>query len=208
MINPVVELLPRQVINEDLRYLITNSSLIIDECNNYGTIIIKKFYTSDKLRDDEIVSLLILRSIVELSDSISVLLQNSVMDPSKTLLRSLLESYFNLEYILEGNTKKKALAYLVWNTHEQNKFYETLNPSTQKGIKFQAKLREDRYFSNTKIMDSEKYLAAYQNNEELLKLTEYQIQKQFEVVFNSRRFLYSRRSVYSLAFIRFLPISL
>jgi Family of unknown function (DUF5677) len=112
------------------------------------------------------------------------------MDPSRILLRSLLESYFNLEYILEENTNKKALAYIVWNTHEQNKFYESLNPSTQKGKSFQAKLNVDRFFSQTKILDKEKYQGAFENNEELLNLPEYQ---EIEKIYQSRKQIYKSR---------------
>lgn len=126
--------------------------------------------------DEDIVVLLFLRNILDLADSISLQVKNSAIAPCKPLLRTIIETTFGLEYLLEKNTRKRSLAFIVWNTHKRLKFYERLDQTNQNGKNFRKTLEKDfiykdggveRHFENMNALEAKK------NDEDLLKLPKY-----------------------------------
>jgi len=172
-IKEINDLLPREQ-EEDLTSLLTKFSSLIDDAVNFGTHLMK--WDADKKRagDENLPPLLFLRNILELSDAISILVRNSSIDPCKILLRSLLENVFGLEYLLENETEKRSLAYIVWHTHKDLKVYEKLNSSTPTGKQFKKEIEKDKLVQNANnYFDGPKLSAAKQNAEDMLRLPKY-----------------------------------
>ncbi|MEQ5791617.1 hypothetical protein J4E06_11180 [Muricauda sp. NFXS6] len=86
----VEDLLPREL-NPELSKELERLSNKIDNAVDFGTNLIK-WDVDKKLNGDEnIPPLLFLRKILDLADSISVLVRNSCIDSCKPLIRSMIE---------------------------------------------------------------------------------------------------------------------
>lgn len=176
----VKDILPREQL--DVIEILIDFSNLIDEIVNFGTHIMKWEMDKRLVGDENIVPILFLRNILETADSISILIKNSSIDASKSSLRILLENVFGLEYLLEKNTKDRALAFIVWLTHKDLKFYEKLNGDTQIGKQFKTEFKKDSLIKNSEIINKIDYLSAKKNSEELLKLPIYaEIEKEYNL---------------------------
>ncbi|CAC9974440.1 DUF5677 domain-containing protein [Flavobacterium panici] len=165
------DILPRFDNNNSahLQYL----SKIIDEAIDFGTNLLK-WEAGKKLEGDaNLVHLLFFRNILSTADGISILIKNSSIEASKPLYRVLMENVFALEYLLQENTKSRALAYFVWDAHKTLKFIEKIDFSTETGKQLKSDFAKDRFAKNTVFTDSAKYLDQKKNAEELLKLPDY-----------------------------------
>ncbi|RED37917.1 hypothetical protein DFQ10_1143 [Winogradskyella eximia] len=175
----VDDILPRE--QSDVKELLHSFSNLIDEIVNFGTHMMK-WETEKKLVGDEnIIPLLFLRNILETADAISILIKNSSVDASKSSLRILLENVLSLEYLLEKDTKNRALSFIVWIAHKDLKFYQKLDGNTQVGKQFKAEFKKDSLIKNPALTDSIDYLHAKNNSEELLNLPIYsEVEKEYK----------------------------
>lgn len=168
---PVIDnILPRE---NNQQLVLDNVSKLIDEAIDFGTNLQKWQLEKNSNSDENIVPILFFRNILSVSDGISVLIKNSSIDNAKSLVRVLMESVFSLEYLLQENTKNRALSYFVWNAHRDLKFLEQLNPNTESGKQFKAKIAKDRFAKDTEFKKHPEFIAAKRNAEELLKLPDY-----------------------------------
>lgn len=168
---PVVDnILPRE---NNQQLMLDNVSKLIDEAIDFGTNLQKWQLEKNSNSDENIVAILFFRNILSVADGISVLIKNSSIDNTKSLVRVLMESVFSLEYLLQENTKNRALSYFVWNAHRDLKFLEQLNPNTESGKQFKAKIAKDRFVKDTEFKEHPEFVAGKRNAEELLKLPDY-----------------------------------
>lgn len=168
---PVVEnILPRETSNQ---ISLNNISKLIDEAIDFGTNLQKWQLEKNSDSDENIVPILFFRNILSVADGISVLIKNSSIDNAKSLVRVLMESTFSLEYLLQENTKNRALSYFVWNAHRDLKFIEQFNPNTEVGKQFKSKMAKDKFAKDTEFKDFPEFVVAKKNAEELLKLPNY-----------------------------------
>ena len=70
----------------------------LEEIVNFGTHLLIADIQKKRSGKDNFVPTLFLRNILDISDSISILIRKSATDPAKIQLRSLLESCLNLAY--------------------------------------------------------------------------------------------------------------
>ena len=167
-------------INEGLQDTNINDKLIlfsalIDDAIIFGKALIEWDFEKGRKGDENLPPLLFLRNILELGEAISILIKNSSIAPCKILIRSLLENTYELIYLLGTEEEnKRALSFIVWDTHEDLKFYERLNSSTVKGKKFKKELGKDKFkkYINLKI-DRESLIHNTQISEALLKSPKY-----------------------------------
>jgi hypothetical protein len=82
------------------------------------------------------VPLLLFRHVIEMSDGLEVLFQQSCVVPAVPVLRSSFEAGLNLEYILNTDSERRALAWLCCYAHQQREYHERLNPSTLAGQEY------------------------------------------------------------------------
>lgn len=93
MFPPVKEIIPREV-DPRIKDLLNHFSVLISECVNFGSNIFtwKKY---SKIDAEVIAPPMLFRHFLDLTDSISILIKEGCADPSKLLLRGLLETYFS-----------------------------------------------------------------------------------------------------------------
>lgn len=151
MKNDIKNFIPRTIEDKTLQWLLDKSSALFDECNDYGVGLTIQYFNSKCKCDEDLPPLLFFRSFLEISDSFSILFKNSCIEACKILLRSMLESYFNLEYLLNSDTKRKALAYLIWDTHDQIDFMKRLDPDLDQGRNFIHQLRKDKFLKDVDL---------------------------------------------------------
>ena len=118
------------------------------------------------------VPILFFRNILEIADAISILIKNSSVDPAKSLVRSLLENSFGLEYMLENDKKNRALSYNVWIAHKDLKFYDRLDTESQVGKQFSSEIKKDKHVQEVKS-NKDLIELGKKNSQELLKLPLY-----------------------------------
>ena len=109
---------------------LTKLSCSIEGLVNFGTTIIEWDLNSKSLNDEDLPAILFLRNFIEQIDSISLLIKNSSIEPCKSLLRTGLENYFYLSYLLETDTYNRSMSFLTWNAINNNKNLSRLIPTT------------------------------------------------------------------------------
>jgi hypothetical protein len=165
------DILPRFDTNHSAH--LQSLSKIIDEAIDFGTNLLK-WETDKKLQgDSNLVHLLFFRNILSTADGISILIKNSSIETAKPLFRVLMENAFSLEYLLQENTKNRALSYLVWDAHKTIKFIEKLDFTTESGKQLKSDFAKDKFAKDTVFTDDPRYLEQKRNAEELLKLPDY-----------------------------------
>jgi hypothetical protein len=143
MTEPIHDIHPRDT-DQDTSKLLDEFSDLISETVNFGTHILKWDVEGATGNDENIPISMMLRHILELTDSVSILVKHSSIDPCKPLLRVVLETFLGLEYILEKDTQKRALGFLVWQSHKQLLLCQKMDPSDKSHSQFLQKLRADK----------------------------------------------------------------
>lgn len=159
MTKPVAEVLAREVDQPEVAKLLETFSRGLEEYVNFGTHILNWDIKNSKGRDENLPVFLLFRQIIEFVDAISVMVKHSSIEPCKALLRSVLETALELEYILEKDSKTRALSFLLWHLHyDLNNNMKGIEntPEHQEHI---AKLRSgkiaSKYFNPMKIQGLE-----------------------------------------------------
>ena len=152
---------------------LTALSVLIDNAINFGTNLLKWELEKGQKGDEHIVPILFFRNILSVADGISILIKNSSIDNSKSLVRVLIESIFSLEYLLQENTENRSLAYFVWNAHKDLKFIEQINFATKTGKQFKSNIAKDKFAKDIEIEYLPEFDNGKKNAEELLKLPDY-----------------------------------
>jgi hypothetical protein len=86
---------------------------------------------------------LLVRHVIESLDGVSVLVAQGCSEPCQPLLRSALEATLGVLYILQHDTKRRALAYQVAHAHKKIKLYQRADPTTPAGQDFRKSLHGD-----------------------------------------------------------------
>lgn len=148
----VEDLINRNVKNDAL----LKQSELISKVVDFGTLIIKwDVERNDMLEEKNQIPALFLRKLIELYDSISILVGNSSIKPCKILIRSAHEIFMQLCFLLDGDTERKSISYLVWMINENIKFLIKNDPETLQGKQHFSNLKKDRYLSDSISLDSE-----------------------------------------------------
>jgi hypothetical protein len=87
--------------------------------------------------------LMLVRHVIESLDGVSILVAKGGSHPCQPLLRSALEAVLGVLYILEKDTKQRALAYQVAHAHKKIKLYDRLDHTTQAGMELRKLLEGD-----------------------------------------------------------------
>ena len=135
--------------------LLNEASNLIEEIVNCGThlfvsIIQKKENASD---DSSLTISALFRHCLDSVDAISILVRQGAFDSSEPILRSLLETFLGLEYVLEKDTFRRALSYQVCYAHARIKMHEQLDSQSEVGIKFRELFKKDTSIDDITIPD-------------------------------------------------------
>jgi hypothetical protein len=136
---PNKDLLIRQLEDPKLAELLALFASKIEEAVNFGTHIIPWCYEQKFI----IPPIGMLRHTIDLCDAISILVKNSSIDPCFVILRSQLEICWELKYMLEKDTPKRAMAFLVWYTHNEINKAKKVDTSFPESKEFQKVLEKE-----------------------------------------------------------------
>jgi len=112
---------------------------VLDECVNYGTHCLT--WCTEKITNQnnyELTPIMLIRHVLEILDSISVLYRQGCINSSEPLLRSLFEAILGINYILKEDTKRRALAYQISNQIQRLSTYRKIEKSILQNSKFHS----------------------------------------------------------------------
>ena len=152
MPTPPVSTIVNRQLKPDVEKLLVDWSKHLDEIVNWGSNVLGWITQKPGLGGDEEAPLILtFRNSLELIDSISILFAKQSIDPCKLQLRALLESIFVISYIVENNSRRRALNYLVCYYHDRLSEYMRLDQNTPQGIQWQRELRSDKLAGEMRI---------------------------------------------------------
>lgn len=170
---PVNTLVVR-TLQPDVKRLLSTWSSYLNEIVNFGSHILKWIGDKDTLGGDEEMPLILtFRNTLELLDSISILFSQQSIDPCKLHLRALLESLFVIRYITDGDSKTRALNYLVCHYHNKIDTYRKLDPNTPQGLQWRKEIKSDILAGEMKMPEIDDLQGKIDNLERLLKKPAY-----------------------------------
>lgn len=144
-LKPAEEFVPKHLKKEepDLYKILLRFSEGIDETVNFGSVVFR--WCNETLKgkaDKEIPLILLFRHVLELLDSVAILIKESSVEPCKLQLRSIFEALLSINYLVENDTEERAYAFLVCHSFKKIKTYKKLNPDTLEGKQFKGVLKE------------------------------------------------------------------
>lgn len=139
------EFLDRSKPDGQTRALLDRAGELLDRLVNYGTHMLPLVDqpTATGVRYHLTISTLLLHGI-EMVDGISILVRRGAIGPAIPVARSLMEGTLSLEYVLQADAERRAIAYQVQHMHAQIDFCRKLDPTTEAGKQFLAVLKKDR----------------------------------------------------------------
>lgn len=117
-------------VHDCVRYLIdaydvAQVSSFPDQCYSHATV------------------LMLVRHVIESVDGVSVLVEKGCAENCGPLLRSAFEGQLGLLYILEADSKRRALSYQVAHAHRKIKMYRKCDPDDPLGKQLREELKDD-----------------------------------------------------------------
>lgn len=151
--------------------LLNTSAVIIEEILLYGLYIIDIITTDNKEIKDVSTKILILmlRDMLENIDSIGILIKNGCTQGTMPLLRTVLESYLSILFMIKDDSENKAITYDVCHIYKKLEAGEVIKKN--KGIiiddtikLLKAKLEEQGYSEASGKWDKYKGSRGYPPN--------------------------------------------
>jgi hypothetical protein len=147
----------------------------------------------DEKKDGYLVPILFLRNFIENVDAIAILVRHGACDPAKSLLRTAVENFFSLEYLLSESQHERSMSFHVWNTYHNLKLYEKLDGTSAQANELQGLLEKDKMLTDKSplvlaIVDKMKA-----NAMELLALPLY---RDFAAEYEKTKIKFKKRKVY------------
>jgi Family of unknown function (DUF5677) len=132
----------------------------IDNTMGFGEQLLGQL--KDSLGEEESVLpiLFSFRHILEMLNSVGILVGHTQLTSARMLLRSALEVQMGLGYILEDKAQDKAqrdrraMAFMLYYIKDRIKEYEQSDPSTEAGKRFRTKMSKDKLFGGANFPDS------------------------------------------------------
>jgi hypothetical protein len=148
MIQPISHILSRTP-KEELNSL----SSLLDDTINFGTHLLHWDIEQNTQHKENIVFQMFFKNILEIGDAISILVYNSSIINTKSLIRVLIENMLSLEYLLEKDSRNRALAYIVANTHKEIERCDKMDSDTEAGKQYKAQLMKDKVFEKAPFIN-------------------------------------------------------
>ena len=112
--------------------------------------------------DENLGILMPFHHAIEMLDGVEVLLDKSCVVASRTPLRSAFEASLAVRYVLDADTGRRALCYVVADIYQRLRWYEEHDPDTERGKQFRAEveLPEDLDFPMPDVESTRKAAAS------------------------------------------------
>ncbi|MFC2021503.1 DUF5677 domain-containing protein [Chloroflexota bacterium] len=122
---------------ERAKPMIDIASPVLREAINYGTRLYERCRNTSKASTDEAFPVLALYlHIIQMVDSIEVLVFNSCVEPAQLLLRSAFEARLSLDFMVEKLQRSRAIAWIIRNIQDQIEFGQRYSKDHIKGKDF------------------------------------------------------------------------
>lgn len=157
-----------------MKIVLKQLSECVREVVNFGTHILK--WDVEKKRDgsDRHTPSVFLRNSIELADAISMLIEKSSIDPAKILVRTLMESNFNLLYMIEKDEQTRAYYFLVCRLNKDIRSYRQYIKEDEISKDFVSKFKKQQPdFDVEKYCDPLEVQKIIQQKESLLTESPY-----------------------------------
>jgi hypothetical protein len=142
---PERSLLDRELSKSTASEFLAIANPMLTELVNYGTNLMGLCGLTSVSEQGALV--LIYSHIIEMTDGTQVLVSECCPVAAVPLLRSSFEALLALDYVLEENSTRRALAWWVGMIHEQIGYLENQDPETPKGKELQRALAKEKYLS-------------------------------------------------------------
>jgi len=180
MTEPIKEILPRDLYPEIKENLLHFSNLI-DEFVNFGTHVLTWLIQESKGSDEQMPLTMFLRDLLEKADSISSLVKNSNIEPSKIILRSVFELALYIRYLVDDNFEDRSMSFLVCNAKNKirtNKAFDKNDQSYQVTLNL---LDKDEFFDRSFLDEIPSSEPIINNQYKILELPAYhRYEKEYE----------------------------
>ncbi len=131
---------------EGLSKLVEDSVVLL--CEAYRTA---ELASAQRLSFHHASLLSLTRHICEQADGVAVLVSKGSSQPCHPLLRSTLEAFLSILFILKEDTERRGLAYQVAHVHRQLMLYRSFDPNDERGKRFAAMRAADPIAVNMKL---------------------------------------------------------
>lgn len=158
-------------LDPDLKQLLRNYSEILNEAINFGTHIMVWDTEAKRKGKDNNIPTLLFRSLIDLADSISILIRSSSIDSAKILFRSFIENRYGLLYLIEKKEveKQRAYSFIVWRVIKDIKYHKQFvsDEPSSKALQKEAK-KDINDFDFNKFFDRPDTINLIKEKESLL----------------------------------------
>lgn len=151
---PVREIIPREI-PDNIVPILNERVQLIEEFVNFGSHIMNWDTHPTTKGEENIPPTMLFRHLLDLIDSISILVKQGCGDTSKLLIRGALEAVFALEYLFQKDTNQRAMAFLVMEIVREIKILKKLDPSTHEGTEL------NKIFENEKTLTGRNLNSGY-----------------------------------------------
>lgn len=142
----------RRLIDEDKDQL-KEFSAVLDRTVDLGVAILEADFArgGDEL---DLPPILFLKNLISNIDGISVLVTSSIIEPCNTLLRTLLENFLSLEYLLEDNagSRQRSRNFMVWDFVERRKLVKKGDVNSLEHAHLAKKFKKDKRLYDSPVM--------------------------------------------------------
>ncbi len=120
------------------------ASPVLREAVNYATKLYERCRMSSKAENEEAFPVLVLYlHIIQMIDSMEVLISNSCVEPAQLLLRSAFEAKLSLEFMVEKMRRTRAIAWIVRNILDGIEFGQRRSEKSDKSKDFFQTLEKE-----------------------------------------------------------------
>lgn len=141
---PVKEFLDRERVRDISKPVIEIASPLLREVINYCTYVLDKCQISKKADKEEAFPLLALYAhMMRMADGIEVLISSGCGAPGYLLLRSSYEARLSIRYLLEKDTDKRSIAWLIKYYDDEIAYLEIMDPTNPKGKEYRERHKDD-----------------------------------------------------------------
>jgi hypothetical protein len=154
---------------ENEKQNLSRLSSLIEGFTKVGLEMLENTINTKEILKNDLASFLLFRQTLEMGDALSILVKAGSINASKPLVRTLLECYFQLAYLLNDKEEQKAIQFLYHYERRKKEYYENL-AFPHKGGSYFEKLKRDKYLRNDDISieQKKKYQENIKNIEKIL----------------------------------------
>lgn len=169
---PVEKFIPRTV-SSDVQKILDSFSSWLEEIVNFGSNIVSWDIEKTKGEEEILPPILFLRNFLEYTDACSILVKQSSIEPCNTILRTLLENFLSLEYLLQEKKHERSLCFIVWNAFENRQLFLSMDQKSVFYKKIEDAFKKDKIFHDLKPFVLPDIELRIKNNERLLEYDKY-----------------------------------